>query len=468
MKNMIELISNSEADNERLSQIFIPKPKVLDSVDFSKVIVKKPWGHEYLLYDDGNASAWVLHINKDNLTSMHCHIYKKTALIVLAGKVACSTLNHGFLLNEGDGLILDKKVFHSTQALSQEEVILLELETPSKKTDVVRLIDIYGRQSEGYESESEMIKDMPAYKRVFFNVEELGIEKRIGNKNLSFNILEEDIYLDEKLLNSELLIILGGELKDEINRKSYIKGDIIKTDKDSSIMVKRKAKILKISVINSERIKAILFDFDGVIGKTMEDNFIAWKRAFLDFGVEINEDGYFPLEGAQLNKVAEIISNKYAIKNIDYDEIIRKKENYYKENNSFSFYEGVLEFISLLKEKGIKIAIVSAARKERLFSTVPQDFLMKFDSLITGDMIQNGKPSPEPYLKAISELNLKSEECIVIENAPFGIEAAKSAGTYCIAISSTMDKSYLSGADVIVNNFHELNNVEKIKEIIEK
>ena len=61
---------------------------------------------------------------------------------------------------------------------------------------------------------------MPAYKRVFFNVEELGIEKRIGNKNLSFNILEEDIYLDEKLLNSELLIILGGELKDEINRKS--------------------------------------------------------------------------------------------------------------------------------------------------------------------------------------------------------------------------------------------------------
>ena len=466
MKNMIEFISNSEVDNEKLSQIFTPKTKTLDSVDFSKVVVKKPWGHEYLLYDDGNASVWILHINKDNLTSMHCHIYKKTALIVLAGKAVCTTLKEGFLLNEGDGLILDKKVFHSTQALSQKELILLELETPSKKTDVIRLIDQYGRESEGYESESEMIKNIPEYNRVFFNLEDLGVEKRIGNKNLSFNLLEEDLYLAEEVLNGELLIILEGELKDEINKKSYIKGDIIKTNNNSKIMVKRKAKILKISSANSINIKAILFDFDGVIGKTMEDNFLAWKKAFLDFEVEIKKEDYFPLEGAQLNKVAEIICNKYSLRDINYDELIRRKENYYKENNSFSFYDGVLEFISLLKEKGIKTAIVSAARKERLFSSVPYDFLMKFDSLVTGDIIENGKPAPEPYLKAMSDLNVKAEECIVVENAPLGIEAAKKAGAYCVAITSTMDKEHLKEADEIINDFRELNNVEKIKEAI--
>lgn len=466
MKNMIEFISNTEADNEKLSHIFIPKAKDLDSVDFSKVIVKKPWGYEYLLYEDGNASVWILRLNKDNLTSMHCHIYKKTALIVLAGKAVCTTLNEGFLLNEGDGLILDKKVFHSTQALSEGGVILLELETPSKKTDVVRLIDQYGRESEGYESESEMIHDFSLSNRVFFNNEEIDIEKRVGNKSLSFNILEEDQYLEEKILNSELLILLEGELKDEKNKKSFIKGDIIKTEKDSFIRIKRRAKILKISALNTGNIKAILFDFDGVIGKTMEDNFQAWKKAFLDFGIEIKSEDYFPLEGAQLNKVSETISEKYNLSGANYEEIIRKKEDYYLQSNSFSFYDGVIDLISMLKERGIKIAIVSAARKERLFSTVPYDFLMKFDSIVTGDMIEKGKPSPDPYVKAMSDLNVNAKECIVVENAPLGIESAKSAGSYCIAIASTMDKSYLSRADLTIENFLELKNVEMIKNLI--
>ena len=154
---MIEVIRNSELDNEKLAYLIIPKSTSLEKIDFSKVIVKKPWGYEYLLYDDGNAAAWILHLHKGASTSMHCHLYKKTALVVLKGEAISTTLSEGFILKESDGLVLEKKAFHSTQSLSEEGTILLELETPSRKTDVVRLIDLYGRETAGYESESEMI-----------------------------------------------------------------------------------------------------------------------------------------------------------------------------------------------------------------------------------------------------------------------------------------------------------------------
>ena len=59
----------------------------------------------------------------------------------------------------------------------------------------------------------------------------------------------------------------------------------------------------------------------------------------------------------------------------------------------------------------------------------------------------------------LKELNIKAKDCIAVENAPLGIESAKNAGLKCIAICSTMDKNYLSKADLIIDKFYELNNL---------
>ena len=76
-----------------LSQITKTADPKLDSFDFSKVIVNKPWGYEYLLYHTSDVSVWGLYIKKDASTSMHCHPNKKTSLLVVSGKAATSTLN---------------------------------------------------------------------------------------------------------------------------------------------------------------------------------------------------------------------------------------------------------------------------------------------------------------------------------------------------------------------------------------
>ena len=210
--------------------------------------------------------------------------------------------------------------------------------------------------------------------------------------------------------------------------------------------------------LKPKKIKGILFDFDGVLAKTMEDNFNAWKLAMKEYGVDLKENDYYILEGMPLKETAKKYCKKFGINESLAAEIVKKKEEHYLKKHNFEFYQGVEEFIDLLKSKGIRIGLVTSAWSGRLQNTVPHEFLKKFDTIIPGDKIRRGKPFPDQYLKGLSELKLKESECVVIENSPLGIQAAKNAGLYCIAICSTLDKSYLKGADEIINKFNDLKN----------
>jgi len=204
--------------------------------------------------------------------------------------------------------------------------------------------------------------------------------------------------------------------------------------------------------------RAVLFDFDGVLAETMEDLYLAWEKAFLDLNVQIKKEDYFPIEGTKVIDVAKIMSDKYKLKQ-DPNKIVELKNGYYLKNHNFSFYSGVNEIIDSLVSRGIKIAIVSASPREKLEKTVPEDFLKKFDAIITGEDYIFGKPNPEPYLTAMKNLELSPGECIVIENAPLGIKSAKSAGIYCIAITTTLDKNYLKEADKVIESHYELSKL---------
>ena len=201
--------------------------------------------------------------------------------------------------------------------------------------------------------------------------------------------------------------------------------------------------------------KAILFDFDGTIADTMQDLFLAWKRAFEDFEIEIKKEDYFPLEGMKLSEIAKTISKKYNL-SADSLKILELKERYYLEKYSFSLYPGVLNLISSLKNREVKIAIVSASPLEKLVKTAPEEFLFKFDVIISGNDTREGKPSPEPYLMAMKKLNVLPKECIVVENAPLGIKSAKTAGAYCIAVTTTLGKEFLQEADKIIPEIRDL------------
>ncbi len=121
-------------------------------INFTDLLVKKPWGSEYLLFENEFCAIWVLNIKYMENTSMHCHPKKDTSLVCLDGDVSCNTLNESHKLNTLDGVSLNKKIFHQTQSISTEGSFILEIETPVNKFDLVRINDTYGRQGKEYES----------------------------------------------------------------------------------------------------------------------------------------------------------------------------------------------------------------------------------------------------------------------------------------------------------------------------
>ena len=121
--------------------------------------VTKPWGYEYLAYENDNVGVWILHIKDGESTSMHCHPNKDTGLIVLEGEVDISFLNDTHRKKDFDKTMIRKGLFHSSKAVNGDAV-LLEIESPKDKEDLVRLYDSYGRRFKPYEDNKQEQADL--------------------------------------------------------------------------------------------------------------------------------------------------------------------------------------------------------------------------------------------------------------------------------------------------------------------
>jgi mannose-6-phosphate isomerase-like protein (cupin superfamily) len=115
------------------------------------VIVQKPWGYEYLAYQNQDVALWVLHIGKDERTSMHCHPTKSTGLVIVEGQANINFIADQCTLTAPAKKMIRRGLFHQTHAISDNGVIMFEVETPVDKDDLVRLRDAYGRTHTGYE-----------------------------------------------------------------------------------------------------------------------------------------------------------------------------------------------------------------------------------------------------------------------------------------------------------------------------
>ena len=169
---MVRRVEVSEKDQitlTRLSQYRVISESTQPE-DYKNRIVLKPWGYEYLVFENKYVAVWFLHIKNGHSTSMHCHPQKKTSLILLSGKALCNTFENRNYLECLDAIILDRGVFHSTKALASKGIDVIEIETPPNKTDLVRLNDEYGRASSGYEGITEMQEnDLSKFNHFFFD-----------------------------------------------------------------------------------------------------------------------------------------------------------------------------------------------------------------------------------------------------------------------------------------------------------
>jgi quercetin dioxygenase-like cupin family protein len=182
-----EKLEPSERDRRILEQIDVdPATQNDDHFDYSKVVVRKPWGYEYLIFQNAFAAIWILHIKKGYQTSLHCHPHKKTSITILAGAAICSTLDNELIRHPGDVLLVGEGVFHRTTAVSDEGAFVMEIENPVNKRDLVRYRDDYGREKMGYENVDNMTLNLQNYnytsfidQGVYYNV-----KKRFGRSSI--------------------------------------------------------------------------------------------------------------------------------------------------------------------------------------------------------------------------------------------------------------------------------------------
>ncbi len=206
------------------------------------------------------------------------------------------------------------------------------------------------------------------------------------------------------------------------------------------------------------KIKAVIFDMDGVITNTMPDHYKAWRRVLLDAGVAITQREIYLREGQPGNiTVREILKEKgFKYSEALMKDILARKEALFKKIVKRRFVPGARGFLHFLKRRGFVLGLVTGTACHEVERILPVGLLKLFSVRITGCEVKKGKPDPEPYLKALKKLKIKPHDAVVIENAPFGILSAKRAGLECLALETSLPKSFLKEADLISHSYADL------------
>mgnify|MGYP000847447320 FL=1 len=204
-------------------------------------------------------------------------------------------------------------------------------------------------------------------------------------------------------------------------------------------------------------LKALIFDMDGVLVDSMPFHAAAWKKAFLDMGMEILDKDIYAIEGSNLRNGLPLLIQKARKEPEAYDfEIITSiYRQEFKRIFELKAFDGIKECLEVLKARFL-LSVVSGSDRFIVHEIVDQLFPGIFDIVVTGDDIKNSKPHPDPFLKAVELLDVQREECMIIENAVLGVEAAKKAEIYCIGIPTYVEPSQLDRADLVVGDHQQL------------
>ena len=212
-------------------------------------------------------------------------------------------------------------------------------------------------------------------------------------------------------------------------------------------------------------LRAILFDFDGVILDSEELHYEAFRRVFEEEGVSLTREAYYRcclgFNDAECIRWGLGETEKLGEPG-GLEELARRKAVYFDglRQNQVRFFPGVRKFIRVAASK-YPLAVASMALRREIEFTLEKASLSDlFCVIVSGDEIEKTKPDPEAYQKALSGLNehlalepprrILASECLVIEDSAAGIGSAKAAGMRVLGLAHTEDAARLKDADRVL------------------
>ncbi len=215
-------------------------------------------------------------------------------------------------------------------------------------------------------------------------------------------------------------------------------------------------------------LRAVIFDFDGVIIDSEILHFRAFNEALAPLGVGITEQDYFKdYLGLTDLDCFKAVNSKYKLKlgNRQLENILKEKSLVFRKlvKTSGRLIEGVCDFLIMLRQNDVPMAICSGALLAEIELILEENELKSyFEVIVSADQVKRGKPYPDGLLLALQKLNEKRTpaiqpgQCIVVEDSRWGLEAAQKAGMHTVAVTNSYDADQLKMADKIVTNLNEL------------
>lgn len=204
-------------------------------------------------------------------------------------------------------------------------------------------------------------------------------------------------------------------------------------------------------------IKAVIFDMDGVLADTKEPLLEAWKYNFNKYKIPIQPQlmESLILGVVQYDKLKQVITEQFSFKG-DVNLLIDEAERYYREIIKLKIkpVDGLLNFLKKLRHKSIDMVVATSASRINMNAILNVlDLSSYFKYCLCSDDVTNRKPHPEVFLLASSLLKLKPDRCLVLEDAPSGIKAAKAINMVCFALTTTYPHKILKEADLIIDSY---------------
>ena len=207
--------------------------------------------------------------------------------------------------------------------------------------------------------------------------------------------------------------------------------------------------------------RAVIFDMDGVIVDSEPLHKKAYHMMFKEFELNVSDELYASFTGMATLPICEKLCEVFSL-NFSPKHLVNRKRIYFKElfdqGQTLQLIDGVLDLIQHYNQNGIVLILASSASMSninRIFKKLGLDSYFK--AKISGADLKASKPHPEIFEIAVNLSGFQKEECMVIEDASNGIQAAKAAGIFCVAFDANLSKKQdFSKADLVVQNFDAL------------
>jgi HAD superfamily hydrolase (TIGR01509 family) len=207
--------------------------------------------------------------------------------------------------------------------------------------------------------------------------------------------------------------------------------------------------------------KTVLWDMDAVISDSYSFHFATWQEIFAKRNAVFTKEDFTGLFGSTNDFIIRTVMGKQ-LPDQNVESLVQEKEEALrrKATGRIKSFPGVVALLNALKNGNFKLGLVSSASTENIELALSElDLTGTFDCIVSRQDATESKPNPRIYLLAADRLRTAPADCVVIEDSPLGVKAAKTAGMKCVAVTNTHPRQQLWEADKIVDS---LENVDLI------